>query len=160
MFRTPLDLKMLKRDFWHIFDKNQNAIGKANLKTYLISPACYQYLQHMPCLSLPHFNPLEKLYSSFGHENEFFPFLRKATCSFSNEQKHVIFQMNEITHKTRYIIQGRQNYRIQYVQIILRKLYLLSWSLAFRKNGPALFVCYHVQLYQQRRYLQLLSLIF
>ena len=120
----------------------------------------------MPCLSLPHFNTLEKLYSSFGLENEFFPFLSQATCSFSNEQKHVILQMDEIhvnpvsrtrdttyfglvrTHfsepefiyyidfyviSTRlvraffplpggvrtnrvllYIIQGRQNYRIQY----------------------------------------------
>ena len=50
----------------------------------------------MSCISLPHFNTLEKLYSSFGLENEFFPFLRQATHSFSIEQKHVILQMDEI----------------------------------------------------------------
>ena len=71
-------------------------LTQISLKTHLISPACYKYLQHMPCLSLPHFNTLEKLYSPFGLENEFFPFLRQATCSFSNEQKHVILQMDEI----------------------------------------------------------------
>ena len=54
----------------------------------------------MPCLSLPHFNTFEKLYSSFGLENEFFLFLRQATCSFSNEQKHVILQMDEIHVKS------------------------------------------------------------
>ena len=67
-----------------------------SLKTHLISPACYKYLQQMPCLSLPHFNTLNKLDSSFGLENEFFPFLRQATHSFSDEQKHVILQMDEI----------------------------------------------------------------
>ena len=41
------------------------------LKTHLISPACYKYLQGLPCLSLPHFHTLEKLYHSFGLENEF-----------------------------------------------------------------------------------------
>ena len=30
------------------------------LKTHLISPACYKYLQELPCLSLPNFNTLEK----------------------------------------------------------------------------------------------------
>ena len=50
----------------------------------------------MSCLSLPHFNTLEKLYSSFGLESDFFPFLKQATHSFSNEQKHVILQMDEI----------------------------------------------------------------
>ena len=50
----------------------------------------------MSCLSLPHFNTLEKLYSSFGLENEFFSFLRLSTQSFSSEQRHVIIQMDEI----------------------------------------------------------------
>ena len=68
-----------------------------SLKTHLISPACcYKYLQQMSCISLPHFNTLEKLYSSFGLENEFFSFFRQATHSFSIEQKHVILQMDEI----------------------------------------------------------------
>ena len=43
-----------------------------SLKTHLIAPTFYRYLQRISCLSLPHFNTLEKLYSSFGLENEFF----------------------------------------------------------------------------------------
>ena len=50
----------------------------------------------MSCISLPHFNTLEKLYSSFGLENELFPFLRQATHSLSIERKHVILQMDDI----------------------------------------------------------------
>ena len=61
----------------------------------MISPACYKYLQELPCLSLPYFNTLEKLYSSFGLESEFFPFLKQATHSFSEAGKHII-QMDEI----------------------------------------------------------------
>ena len=70
------------------------------LKTHLISPACYKYLQGLPCLSLPHFHTLEKLYHSFGLENEFFSFLKQATKYFSTEQKHVIIQMDEIHIKS------------------------------------------------------------
>ena len=40
-----------------------------SLKTHLISPASYHYLQSMSCISLPHSNTLQKLYSSFGLEN-------------------------------------------------------------------------------------------
>ena len=66
------------------------------LKTHLISPASYHYLQSMSCISLPHSNTLKKLYSSFGLENEFFMFLKESTYSFSQEQRHVIIQMDEI----------------------------------------------------------------
>ena len=71
-----------------------------SLRTHLISPASYKYLQGLSCLSLPHFNTLEKLYSSFGLENEFFSFLKEFTQSFSAEQKHVIVQMDEIHVKS------------------------------------------------------------
>ena len=66
------------------------------LKAHLISPACYKYLQQMACLSLPHVNTLEKLYSSFGLECEFFPFLKQATNSFTEAEKHIVMQMDEI----------------------------------------------------------------
>ena len=52
------------------------------LKTLLIWPACYKYLQGLPCLSLPHFHTLEKLHHSFGLENELFSFLKQATKYF------------------------------------------------------------------------------
>ena len=54
----------------------------------------------MSCLSLPHHSTLQKLYSSFGLENEFFTFLKQATQSFSLEQRRVIFQMDEIHVKS------------------------------------------------------------
>ena len=54
----------------------------------------------MSCLSLPHFNTLEKLYSSFGLDNDFFTFLEQSTQSFSPQQKHVIIQMDEIHVKS------------------------------------------------------------
>ena len=54
----------------------------------------------MSCLSLPHFNTLEKLYSSFGLENEFFSFLKLSIQLFSPEQRHVIIQMDEIHVKS------------------------------------------------------------
>ena len=66
-----------------------------SLKTHLISPACYKYLQHMSCLSLPHFNTLEKLYSSFGLESDFF-FLKQATLSFSNVKPDISYKGGKI----------------------------------------------------------------
>ena len=80
------------------------------LKSHLISPAGYNYLQSMSSLSLPHFNTLEKLYSSFGLENEFFSFLKQATQFFSPEQKHVIIQMDEIHVKSDISCKGDKIY--------------------------------------------------
>ena len=54
-----------------------------SLKTHLISPVSYQYLQSMSCLSLPHPSTSQKLYSSFFLENEFFTYLKQDTQSFS-----------------------------------------------------------------------------
>ena len=89
----------------------------------------------MPCLSLPHVNTLEKLYSSFGLESEFLPFLKQAIHSFSEAEKHLIIQMDEIhvksdnhTKEARYIV-------LVLVQKIQLKLYLLLWCQVFRKNG-------------------------
>ena len=41
------------------------------IKTHLISPAGYRYLQGLDCLSLPHVHTLDKLYYSFGLDNDF-----------------------------------------------------------------------------------------
>ena len=67
-----------------------------SIKTHLISPACYAYLQGLECLSLPHVHTLRKLYSSFGLENDFCAYLTQATSCFSSEEKNVIVQMDEI----------------------------------------------------------------
>ena len=50
----------------------------------------------MSCISLPHSNSLQKLYSSFGVENEFLMFLKESTHFFSQEQRHVIIHLDEI----------------------------------------------------------------
>ena len=43
---------------------------------------------------------LEKLYSSFGLDNDFVSFLKQATQSFYPEQNYAIIQMNEIHAKS------------------------------------------------------------
>ena len=37
------------------------------IKTHLVSPASYKFLQSSECISFPHVHTLEKLYSSFDH---------------------------------------------------------------------------------------------
>ena len=54
----------------------------------------------MSFISLPHSNTLQKLYSSFGLENELFMFLKESTRCFSQEQRHVIIKMDEIHEKS------------------------------------------------------------
>lgn len=71
-----------------------------SIKTHLISPACYAYLQGLECLSLPHVQTLNKLYSSFGIENDFSTYLTQATSSFSSLERNVIVQMDEIHVKS------------------------------------------------------------
>ena len=66
------------------------------IKTHLISPACYTFLQSLDCISLPHVKTLENLYSSFGLENDFCTYLRQVTSSFSSQERNVIVQMDEI----------------------------------------------------------------
>ena len=70
------------------------------IKTHLISPSCYSYLQNLDCLILPHVNTLDNLYSSFGLENDFCAYLSKATSCFSPQEKNVILQMDEIHVKS------------------------------------------------------------
>ena len=76
-----------------------------SIKTHLISPACYIYLQTLECLSLPHVQTLNKLYSSFGIENDFSTYLTEATSSFSSFERNVIVQMDEI-HVLILVIKG------------------------------------------------------
>ena len=117
-----------------------------SLKTHLISPSCYKYLQSMSCLSLPHFNTLEKLYSSFGLDSNFFTFLRQSTQSFSPQQKHVIIQMDEI-HVKSDISTKEERYLVPILMpMILRKLFLLLWYPVCARNGRVLSVYFHVLL--------------
>ena len=66
------------------------------LKSHLISSSCYNHLQSLDCLSLPHYHTLENLYSSFGLDCEYTAYLNQATVNFSSQEKNVIVQMDEI----------------------------------------------------------------
>ena len=80
------------------------------IKTHLISPASYRYLQGLDCLSLPHVHTLDKLYSSFGLENDFCAYLRQATSSFTPQEPNVIIQMDEIHFKSEISYKGGKVY--------------------------------------------------
>ena len=67
------------------------------LKAHLISPASYRYLQPLGCLSLPHPRTLQKVYSNFGLESDFLAFLKQATSDFSDVDRNVILQMDEMS---------------------------------------------------------------
>ena len=70
------------------------------IKTHLVSPASYKFLQSSECISFPHVHALEKLYSSFGLENDFCTYLSQVTSTFSSQEKNVIVQMDEIHVKS------------------------------------------------------------
>ena len=70
------------------------------IKTHLVSPASYKFLQSSECISFPHVHTLEKLYSPFGLENDFCTYLSQVTSSFSSQEKNVIIQMDEIHVKS------------------------------------------------------------
>ena len=75
------------------------------IKTHLISPASYRYLQGLDCLSLPHVHTLDKLYSSFGLENKLCAYLRQDTSSFTPQEWNAIIQIDEIHLKSENILQ-------------------------------------------------------
>ena len=70
------------------------------LKAHLISPTCYNFLQSLECLALPHSNTVQKLYSSFGLDDNFTSYLKQATSNFNPQEKNVILQMDEIHVKS------------------------------------------------------------
>ena len=76
------------------------------LKCQLISPACYQYLQSLDSLSLPHYSTLKRLYSKFGLDCEYSSFLERATSHFSQRERNVILQMDEIHVKSELTYKG------------------------------------------------------
>ena len=51
------------------------------IKTHLVSPPSYKFLQSSECISFPHVHTLEKLYSSFGLENDFCTYLSQVTST-------------------------------------------------------------------------------
>ena len=106
----------------------------------------------MPCLTLPHVNTLLKLYSSSGLESDYFPFLKQATHSFSDPEKHVIVQMDEIHVKSDISYIGRKTYGASLRPEDPVKTVFAIMVSNLQKNGPVLFVCYLVLLFQRKRY--------
>ena len=79
------------------------------IKTHLISPASYRYLQGLDCLFLPNVHTLDKL-CSFGLENDFCAYLRQATSYFTPQERNVIIQMDEIHVKSEISYKGGKVY--------------------------------------------------
>ena len=104
------------------------------IKTHLVSPASYKFLQSSECISFPHVHTLEKLYSSFGLENDFCTYLSQITSTFSSQEKNVIVQMDEIHFKKKNILV------LTYPLKTPQELYLLSWFLVYTKNGHVFLV--------------------
>ena len=115
-----------------------------SLKTHLISPTAYHLLQSMSCISLPHSNTLQKLYSSFGLENEF--------LAFSPEQRHVIIQMDEIHVKSDISYKGGRLFASNLDTDDPTRLSSLLWYLACIRSGRVSSVYFHVLLYPLRSY--------
>ena len=98
--RLQFIICQLENAFVHKKKRRYNIITQIMaIQAHLISPACYNFLQRLDCISLPHVNILEKLYSSFGLENDFSTYLSQVTSSFTPEEK-VIVQMDEIHVKS------------------------------------------------------------
>ena len=70
------------------------------LKSHLISPACYKYLQSLDCLTLAHPKTLQQLSSKFGLESDYSTFLKKATSEFNQKERNLILHMDEIHVKS------------------------------------------------------------
>ena len=76
------------------------------LKCQLISPACYQYLQSLDSLFIPHHSTFKRLYSKIGLDSEFGLFLESSTSQFNQREKNVIIQMDEIHVKSELTYKG------------------------------------------------------
>ena len=71
-----------------------------SLKSHLSSSACYKQLRRMDSVSLPHESSLRRLYSSFGLDTEFIPFLKSETSGFNRFERHLSLNMDEIHVKS------------------------------------------------------------
>ena len=57
------------------------------LKTHLISSTCYNFLLSLECIALPHFNTIQKLYSSFVLDMSLLPTLSKQLQTLSLKRR-------------------------------------------------------------------------
>ena len=68
------------------------------LKSHLISPACYKYLQSLDCLTLPHPKTLQQF--KFVLESDYSTFLKKGTSEFNKKERNLILHIDEIHVKS------------------------------------------------------------
>ena len=66
------------------------------LKLHGISPAGYRLILSSNCLILPHERNILKIKNSNGLENEYFNVLKETATTFSQLDRHVIVQMDEV----------------------------------------------------------------
>ena len=68
------------------------------LKSHLMSPSYYRYLQSLDCLSLQQPKTLQQLYSKIGLESDFTTFLKQLTTDFTSKERNLVLHMDEIRH--------------------------------------------------------------
>ena len=123
------------------------------IKIHLISPASYIYLQGLDCLSLPHVHTLDKLYSSFGLENDFCVYLKQATSSFTPQERNVIIQMDDIHVKSEISYKGGKVYSPNlHPEDPKQEQSSQLWYPVFIKSGLVFLVCYHAHLSLPKKY--------
>ena len=66
------------------------------LKVHGMSPASYRLIQSSNCLILPHERNILKIKNSIGLENEYLNVLRETASTFSQLDRHLIIQMDEV----------------------------------------------------------------
>lgn len=67
-----------------------------SLKIHGLSPACYRNIQSSNCLILPHERNLLHIKNTLGIDGDYFRILNEITSKFSDTQRHVILQMDEV----------------------------------------------------------------
>ena len=91
------NLTLLENDVVKKFCRRYNMVTMIlALKSHLSSSACYKQLNVMDCISLPHDSLLRRLYSSFGLDTEFLPFLKTETSWFNQFERHLSLNIDEI----------------------------------------------------------------
>ena len=79
----------------------------------------------MDCISLPHESSLRRMYSSFGLDTEFLPFLKTETSSFTQSERHLSLNMDEIHVITQQIIRDVEHCDL-FVDVIITDNYPLN----------------------------------
>ena len=83
------------------------------LKSHLISSTCYNYLQSLNCIILPHPSTLHRLYGTIGLEYELKTFLLDSTSKLNNQERNFTLHLDEIHVKSEFSYNGGRRRRMK-----------------------------------------------